>query len=297
MTAVAALVRDVFRQARATGLTAVLLAVTGVTTLVCATAEFSADSGTGGGTLTILFRAVRVIEGVPRDVAVRYLQFLLAAVVADTLGVLLALIWTAGFLPSFIDSTASSVLLVKPVKRSSLFLGRFAGVVIFVGVQAIVFVGLTSAALGMRTAFWGTAYWICVPILLAHFTVFYAFSALLAVLTRHTVGCIVGSILFWLVCWAMNYGRHVLVGLEPTEANAALIRIADVGYWLLPKPADFGLILYDALDADRFATPWVEFRRVQEQGLFLPVWSVVSSLVFAAGSLAVAVYEFVHDDY
>ena len=66
---------------------------------------------------------------------------------------------------------------------------------------------------------------------------------------------------------------------------------------MLPKPADFGLILYDALGADRFATPLVEFRRVQEQGLFSPVWSVVSSLAFAAVLLAVAVYEFVHDDY
>jgi hypothetical protein len=238
-----------------------------------------------------------VIDGVPYDEAVRYLQFLLAALIADTLGVLLALIWTAGFLPTFIDPTAASVLLAKPPGRTALFLGRFAGVVFYVAFQALVFVALTAAALGVRTGFWGAAYWLCVPILLAHFTVFYAFSALLAVMTRHTVGCLVGSILFWLVCWAMNYGRHVLVGLEPTEATAALVRAADIGYWLLPKPADFGLILYDALDADRFATPWVEFRRVQQQGQFSPVWSVVSSLLFAAGLLAVAVYEFVHDDY
>jgi hypothetical protein len=297
MTAVAALVRDVFRQARATGLTAVLLAVTGVTTLVCATADFSTDPGSANGTLTIIFGTVRVIDGVPHDVAVRYLQFLLAALVADTLGVLLALIWTAGFLPTFIDPTAASVLLAKPPARRALFLGRFAGVVTYVGVQALMFVALTAAALGLRTGFWGAAYWLCVPMLLAQFTVFYTFSALLAVMTRHTVGCLVGSILFWLVCWAMNYGRHVLVGLEPTEATAALVRTADIGYWLLPKPADFGLILYDALDADRFSTPWIEFRRVQEQGLFLPLWSVVSSLAFAAGLLAVAVYEFVHDDY
>lgn len=297
MTAVAALVRDVFRQARATGLTAVLLTVTGLTTLVCATTDFRADPASVGGSLTVLFGAVRVIDGVPHDVAIRYLQFLLAALVADTLGVLLALIWTAGFLPSFIDPAAASVLLAKPPGRGMLFLGRFAGVVLFVGVQALVFVALTAAALGLRTGFWGAHYWLCVPLLLAQFTVFYAFSALLAVMTRHTVGCLVGSILFWLVCWAMNYGRHVLVGLEATEATAALVRTADVGYWLLPKPADFGLILYDALDADRFATPGVELKRVQEQGLFLPLWSVLSSLAFAVGLLAVAVYEFVHDDY
>jgi magnesium-transporting ATPase (P-type) len=297
MTAVAALFRDVFRQARATGLTATLLTVTALITCVCATAQYNPESTSTGGSFTILFGMVRVIDGVPLEVAVRYFQFLLAALVADTLGILLALIWTAGFLPTFIDPSAASTLLAKPPGRGLLFVGRFSGVVLFVGVQAFVFVALTWAALGLRTGFWGPAYSLCVPLLLAQFIVFYAFSALLAVLTRHTVGCLVGSILFWLVCWAMNYGRHVLVGLEPTEATAALIKTADLGYWLLPKPADFGLILYDALDADRFATPWVEFRRVQEQGKFLPLWSIVSSLAFAAGLLAVAVYEFVHDDY
>ena len=256
-----------------------------------------ADPASDSGSLSVLFGAVGVIDGVSHDMAVRYLEFLLAALVADTLGVLLALIWTAGFLPTFIDPSAASVLLAKPPSRTALFLSRFAGVVVYVGVQALLFIGLTAAALGLRTGFWGAVYWLCVPLLFAQFTVFYAFSALLAVMTRHTVGCLVGSILFWVVCWAMNYGRHVLVGMEPTEVTAAVVRMADIGYWILPKPADFGLVLYDALDANRFATPGVEFRRVQEMGLFSPLWSVVSSLAFAVGLLAVAVYEFVHEDY
>jgi hypothetical protein len=127
--------------------------------------------------------------------------------------------------------------------------------------------------------------------------VFYSFSALLAVTTKNAAGCLVGSILFWLLCWAMNYGRHALAGLDLTEATQGLIRTADISYWVLPKPADFGLILYDTLDADRFATPWVEIRRVQERGLFHPVLSLASSLAVGAVLLAIAVYEFAHDDY
>ena len=65
----------------------------------------------------------------------------------------------------------------------------------------------------------------------------------------------------------------------------------------MPKPADFGLILYDALDADRFATPLVDLRRLQDRGQFLPLWSIASSLAFAAVLLAVTVYEFAHDEY
>jgi hypothetical protein len=95
----------------------------------------------------------------------------------------------------------------------------------------------------------------------------------------------------------MNYGRHAVVVLAPTQGLESAAHVANLGYWFLPKPADFSLILYDALDASRFATPLVDFWRLQEGGLFHPAWSVASSLTFAAVLLAVAVYEFVHDDY
>jgi ABC-type transport system involved in multi-copper enzyme maturation permease subunit len=290
------LTRDVFRQARASCLTAALLTVTAVATAVCLTADFT-PSGSSSGSLTVLFGNVPVISDVPRDTAVRYLQFLLAGVVADTLGVLLALIWTAGFLPSFLDPRAVSVLLAKPASRGTLFVGKFLGVILFVGVQALLFVAATALALGLRTGVWEGGYWLCVPLLLLHFAVFYSLSALLAVMTRSTAAAIVSALLFWLVCWAMNYGRHALAGLELSEASAELARAADLGYWLLPKPADFGLILYDTLDAEQFVTPWIKFRLVQERGLFHPVLSVLSSLAFAAVLLGVAVYEFVHEDY
>ena len=41
----------------------------------------------------------------------RELQLWLAGVLADTVGVLLALLWTAGFLPSFLEPQAVTVLL------------------------------------------------------------------------------------------------------------------------------------------------------------------------------------------
>jgi ABC-type transport system involved in multi-copper enzyme maturation permease subunit len=293
------LIRDVFRRARATGLLAALLAVTALVTLVCLTATFHPDSATEGGKgrLTVLFGAVTVIENESREAAVHYLQFLLAGVVADTAGILLALVWTAGFLPSFLEAESASVLLAKPVSRSLLFVGQFFGVLVFVAALALGYVAATAVALALRTGVGGGGYWLSVPLLLLHFFVFYSFSALLAVMTRNTAACVVGSLLFWMACWAMNYGRHALAGIELSEVTAAAVRVADLGYWVLPKPADFGLILYDALGADRFTTPGVEFRRVQELGLFRPVASVLSSLAFGVAMLLLTVYEFVNEDY
>jgi hypothetical protein len=292
MSAWIAVVRDVFRQARASGLTATLLGVSILAAVTCATVEVGSSN-----TLTLFSGRVSVIDGVSPAVAVRYLQFLMAGIVADMFGVLLALTWTAGFLPSFVDASAASVLVVKQPPRSRLFLARFFGVITFVGVHTLIFVGLTAVALGARTGVWDWAYWLCVPLLLVQFTIFYSFSALMAVMTRSTAGCLIGTLLFWLACFAMSYGRHAIVLLDPTQELEAAAHVANLGYWLLPKPADFSLILYDALDAGRFGTPLVDFQRLQERGLFLPWASILSSLAFAVMLLAVAVYEFVHADY
>jgi hypothetical protein len=297
MSAFAHIVRDVFRQARASGLTAVLLSLTAIAVVACLRMDWAPleiDPATG-----LVIPHTNVLPGVERAVA--KFETTLAGIIADTAGVLLALIWTAGFLPSFLDPTAASVMLSKPTSRTVLFAARWLGVIIYVTVFAILFIGTTWVAIGISSRFvWTPNYWLCVPILVAHFAVFYAFSALLAVVSRNATVCIVGSIVFWALCWAMNYGRHALAGVrleEVQRASAGLGRIADLGYWIMPKPADFSLILADVLNAEQFAAPWMAFKAVREAGQFHPLASVFSSLAVGAVFLAIAAYEFVHDEY
>ena len=106
------------------------------------------------GTLSLAFGAVRV--AVARDVrtAVQFVQLILAAGVADTAGLLLTLIWTAGFLPGFLAPQAIAVLLAKPVPRWGLLAGKYIGVLVFVLAQAVYFVGGTWLALALRTGVW-----------------------------------------------------------------------------------------------------------------------------------------------
>src|SRR5262249_46730662 len=126
------LVRDTLRQARASGITAAMLLVTAVCTLLCLSMGIQGEPtplplGPGErrefypkqeaeklppqerqsvevptGELTLLFGAFRVPLFRTRVEAVRLVQALLAGGVADTAGVLLALVWTAGFLPGFL---------------------------------------------------------------------------------------------------------------------------------------------------------------------------------------------------
>ena len=117
--------------------------------------------------MTLAFGAVSIPVSRERSDAVHFLELILASGIAGTFGLLLTLVWTAGFVPTFLDPSAASVLLAKPVPRWQLLLGKYFGVLAFVGFQVVLFVALTWLALGVRTKVWDMTYWWCIPLLLA----------------------------------------------------------------------------------------------------------------------------------
>lgn len=251
------------------------------------------------GQLTFLLGAVRVPWSKYRDDAVRWLQLVLAGGVADTIGLVLALIWTAAFLPSFLEPSSVSVLLAKPIPRWSLLAGKYVGVLIFVTVQASIFVLGTWLALALRTGVWSPQYLLCIPLLILHFAIFFSFSTFLAVWTRSTIACVLGSLLFWLLCWGMNYGRHIaLIAVsQHAEVHSGYSSLLEVGYWMLPKPFDFSYILAQAVGAEAYFPLPAEFKTVQELGKFSPELAVLTALLFALVMLGIAAYEFLQADY
>lgn len=320
------LARDTFRQARASGVFWAMLLVTAVCTATCASMAIVgepehlplrpwedpyylpareaekldpkaiADSGieVPRGELTLFLGAIRIPLTRTRVEAVRFVQVLLAAGIADTFGILLALIWTAGFLPSFLESSAASVLIAKPLPRWSLLAGKFAGVLAFVGLQAGLFVGLTWLALGTGTGVWDGRYLLCVLVLLIHFAMFFSVSAFLAVITRSTVASVLGTIAIWLLCWGVNYSRHAAVASASETAATAPIEWA---YWLLPKPGDLGMMLVDAIQAGNYLARVPVLSAVHERGLLSPELSVLTSCLLPGMLLLAACRRFVRTDY
>jgi ABC-type transport system involved in multi-copper enzyme maturation permease subunit len=329
ITTVAWLVRDTFRQSLASGVCWLLLATTIICTLVClsVTVDGQAQLQAPGENPEFLPRGDRdaadlaAKEGVPvvsgrvklgfgtisvplaRDAksAVCNLQLLFAGGVADTLGLLLTLVWTAGFLPQFLDRRHISVLLTKPAPRWCLLAGKYIGVLTFVLLHAVLFVGGTWLALGVRTGVWNASYWWCVPLLVLHFAIFFGFSLLLAVTTRSTVVCVFGSILFWFICWGMNFGRHTLVLAQQVAPEAtfstSLGWLAEAGYWILPKPADFSILLFDALDAQGFFRQQFDLQALRDAGLFSLELSILTSLAFTAYLFIASARQFATADY
>ena len=233
--------------------------------------------------------------------AVHFVELALAGGVADALGLLLALVWTAGFLPGFLDGRSVSVLLAKPTPRWLLIVGKYLGVLAFVLFHAVLFVGGTWLAIGCRTGVWETTYLWAVPMLLLQFAIFFSFSVLLAVCSRSTVVCVFGSVLFWCLCWGMNFGRHALLAETYRPSDAAIagqaVRLVEAGYWFLPKPADLGIMLFDALDAASAYGKVAVFDSIQAHGDFHPWLSIAASLSFMALALVAASRQFAALDY
>ncbi len=321
------MVRDTVRQAVATKLFWVMLAAVAVAVGVCASVGVSGDSAPQtdvpvpaalpadeaakigmdklaadgvrilGGRMSLGFGAVSVPLGRDRDDAVRTIMLYLVGVIADTFGVLLALLWTAGFLPTFLEPQSATVLLAKPAPRWAVLLGKYLGVVLFVGLFAALFIAGTWTALGLRTGVWVGAYWLAVPLLMLNFAVFYAVSAFLAVWTRSTVASAFGVLLFWLVCWATDY-THLRLAAFPPEGMSGLAKfMLDAAYWVLPKPLALGGIFYDAVGADGFVAQLPELQMVQQAGQSRPVLAVLACVGFAAATLGLAAYEFDTQDY
>lgn len=328
---VAWLVRDTFRQSLESRVFWLMLGISALAILTCLSVgvqgaaslhrpderpDFLPRTATGtdrakaprdgvdiaSGTLTLAFGAFQVpLHRDARD-AVHFIQLVLAAGAADTAGLLLALVWTAGFLPAFLAPGAVTVLLAKPVPRGLLLLGKVLGVVLFVAFQGALFFLGTWGALGLRTGVWDPSYLWGLPLLIVQFAVFYGASALIAANRRRTVACLLGALLVWFLCWGMNYGRHAVVALPELNREIAPVSpwlrgAVELGYWVLPKPADLSLILQHAIDADRQFAAVPEFETVVRLRRFHPVLSVASSLAAACLLLLAAARRFEATDY
>ena len=212
------------------------------------------------------------------------------------LGTLLALVLTAGFVPEFLQAGNATVLLSKPTPRWALLLGKYLGVLTLLACYVGLYVVGTWLALGLRTGFWVNSYLWGLPLLLLQIAAVYSFSAFLGVCTGSNLVCVFGSVLFWLLCWGMNYGRHMQVALESElPAQHFLFRfLVEVGYWILPKPVDLGMILHAAVESGQAET---NLQKVAELGAFHPLLSVLTSLAFVVGMIALAAQQLASKDY
>jgi ABC-type transport system involved in multi-copper enzyme maturation permease subunit len=291
------LVADTFRQSLWSGVFWLMLTATGLCVAFGLTARIREPQPGAPGQLSYLFGAVREPTTHDRDYHARQLLLAFGVGGANTLGLLLAVAATAGFIPGFVDPNSALILLAKPVRRWQMLAGKFLGVLAFFTVHALIFVVGTWVAVGIATGVWPSEYLWTLPLAVLNFAMFFSFSTMLAVTTRSTVACVFGTLMFWLVCWLSNLGRHALHTYDLSQFTAASRVMSEACYWLLPKPADVNIVLYDLLNPDPFRELLGDFAKVQDRGAFHAGLSIVASLAFPVLVLAVSGYELETADY
>ena len=186
------------------------------------------------------------------------------------------------------------------MSRGQLLVGKWLGVLAFVGVQVTLLVLLTWAATRPPHRRVGRDLLVVrAALLVLQFASFYGFSPCCSpVLTRSTVACVFGALLFWGLAWGVNAGRVlVLTSTEAQSMPPATVALADAAYWVTPKPIDAGLILFNTLDAQQHFEKPSLFSSLETSGRFSALLSLLSSLLIALALLGIAVYEFESLEY
>lgn len=150
-------------------------------------------------------------------------------------GIIIALVATCGIFPSLMERGAVDVVLSKPMSRPMIFLGKYIGSMVFVALQATIFVVLTFLVVGLRWNYWMWGYLWCILLIVVLFSYIFAFCALFGVMTRNSMAALLLAMLAWFGIYIPQGVHEALVGFQ---AGEKWIRIAEVVKTVVPKTTD-----------------------------------------------------------
>lgn len=146
--------------------------------------------------------------------------------------IILAIISTASVLPEFLSGGSIELSLSKPISRLTLYSAKVLGSLLFVFAQTSVGVGAAVLLLGFLHGLWLPNALLAIPFITLQFFYLYSFSALLAVITRSTLACLLGTAVFWFLIFLVQFASNRLdevaaqgrARLEREERRATLVR-------------------------------------------------------------------------
>jgi ABC-type transport system involved in multi-copper enzyme maturation permease subunit len=230
-------------------------------------------------------------------------------------GMIAALISTAGMIPAFLESGRIDLELSKPISRHALLLGKYLGAMVFVLLQATAFVVLSFLAMGLRWGVWLPGFLWVIPLMVLMFSYLYGFCALFGVLTRGATSALLLTMLAWIVIWTPQETYEFLVTWEEqVDPDREWQRRVKAVKWLVPKTQDIPLIAgklvgaslmsevagdedegYDSEEDRRMmAAARKAERRLAEVN---PVLSIGSSLAFELGLVGITLAVFRRRDF
>ena len=117
----------------------------------------------------------------------------------------LALVSTAGIIPSFISDGSIELYLSKPISRARIYLTKFISGMLFVGLQIGIFSFAAFAIIGIRGGSWEPRILLAIPIVLLFFSYLFAFCTFIGLITKSTITALLLTVLLWLLVMLLNF--------------------------------------------------------------------------------------------
>ncbi|MFQ5411786.1 MAG: ABC transporter permease [Phycisphaerae bacterium] len=236
-----ALIVDCFREALDRKLFWVMV---GISALIAATMACISFDETGVSVLFGKWHMTSDLLNTRNPKAPAYVGSILTRYIGDLyigwIGIIFALIATAGIFPALMERGAVDVVLSKPMSRTLIFLGKYLGGMVFVALQAAIFVGLTFLVVGSRWGLWIWPYLWCIPLVVILFSYIYAFCALFGVITRNAMAALLLSILAWVGIYIPQVTYETLLTLPAmgVEIGDNWINLSKAAKLIVPKTRD-----------------------------------------------------------
>ncbi|MFQ5502656.1 MAG: ABC transporter permease [Phycisphaerae bacterium] len=246
---------------------------------------------------------------------------LLTKLIADTyigwIGIIIALVATAGIFPTLMERGAVDVILAKPISRPMIFLGKYLGGMVFVTLQVSFFVVLTLLVIGWRWDYWTWNYLWCIPLTVALFSYIFAFSALFAVITRSAMAALLLAMLAWVGMFGVQMTHEMTLMLPAMggEINPTWLRVTKVAKFIIPNTRDIphiaGTLVGTSTEYEDSFTPQevpdqpsvmqMDPQKMMEAakkiGTVKIATSIGSSLIFESMIVLIAMWKFTRKDF
>lgn len=242
------------------------------------------------------------------------------------IAVVIALVSCAPIFPEFMTEGSAGVALSKPVSRPLLFVYKYLGALLFIGLQAMLFAVIVFIAIRWRVGTWNpTVFW-SVPVVLLVFSYLFSVLVLLGIRTRSVMASVMLTLIVWFMCFiaqlgesvshsAAHHGIGITGGVLSEEEQAswkAAYPWARLPYVVLPKPGETTSLLDRWIvlgDGDNLGDS--TFEAMNRNGRFdnldesvkddltrhSPAWVIGSSLAFEAVILGLACLAFSRRDF
>ena len=153
-------------------------------------------------------------------------------------GLTLALIATAGFIPTFLERGAIDVVLSKPMSRPMLFLGKYVGSLAFVLLISVMFVVPSFLVIWLRWGVWMPGYLMLIPLLVLLFSYIYCVTAWAGVVTRSTIASALIGLGAWIAFVSVQQSANVVESVPGWRKTEWLYDSTRIARWCVPKTED-----------------------------------------------------------